>query len=124
MHSRSLLQLASTAVTLLAIATFAPAAHADTRLKSCGKTEAGTVSLRVAIWTVWETRRSPYSCATARGVLRAYARSKPTQRKPTADIRYRGKTWSCTFPRDGREYHCAPKGDYRSPYAAGVISKR
>jgi hypothetical protein len=93
--------------------------------QSCGKLTAAGTALRVRVMssTAPEGPTGIYTCRTARRVLRKYAKSRPSMDRPTGEVRYRGRTWSCYLIRDDSGYNCL-HGYADERYLSGRFARR
>ena len=77
--------------------------------------------MRVAINNPYRIRIS-YSCATARGLMRKYARTRPSVRRYNRTVRYANRLWDCYFASDKSGYSCSVAG--RSNFRVPSVSSR
>lgn len=78
-------------------------------------------TMRVAINNPYRVRIS-YSCATARGLMRKYARTRPGVRRDNQTVRYANRVWDCFFASDESGYSCSVVG--RSNFRLPSVSSR
>ena len=81
--------------------------------KFCGTTSAVGVTMRVMINNPYRVRIS-YSCTTARGLMRKYARTRPSLRRYNKTVRYANRLWDCHFPSDKSGNSCSVAPAQRS----------
>lgn len=107
---------------VVALLLLASSVDAATQRMACGTTTAAGKTMKVRLYNEWGTGFKSLSCETARGILRKFARIRPTPSSPTATLRYRGRRWSCYLSRERRGYNCSPDGrSYRVPYTRGTF---
>jgi hypothetical protein len=116
---RATAALAVAAAVAAVFASTAGAAYPKKRL--CGTTSAVGVTMRVEINNPYRVRIS-YSCTTARGLMRKYARTRPSVRRYNQTVRYANRLWDCYFASDRSGYSCSVAG--RANYRIPSVSSR
>jgi hypothetical protein len=113
--TRSLVAAAVAAsVVVCALAPSAGAAYP--KKKYCGNTSAVGRTMKVAILNPFRVRIS-YSCATAKGLMRKYARTRPSRLHPNRVVLFGGRRWACYYASDRSGYSCNVAGasNFRVP---------
>lgn len=110
------------AATVAMVCALAPSTEAAyPKKKFCGTTSAVGATMRVTINNPYQVRIS-YSCLTARGLMRVYARTRPSVRRYNRLILYGGRRWDCYFASDRSGYSCSVAG--RSNFRVPSVSSQ
>lgn len=113
--TRSLVAVAVAAsVVVFALAPSAGAAYP--KKKYCGNTSAVGKTMKVTIHNPFRVRIS-YSCVTAKGLMRKYARTRPSRTRSNRIVLFGGRRWACFFASDSSGYSCNVAGtkNYKVP---------
>ena len=113
--TRSLVAVA-VAASVVACALAPSAGAAYPKKKYCGNTSAAGRTMKVAILNPYRVRIS-YPCTTAKGLMRKYARTRPSRLRPNRIVLFGGRRWACYLASDRSGYSCNVAGvsNYRVP---------